>query len=328
MQVHVGLYGGLVPDNMEELPGLLQTGILGIKCFLSPSGIEEFPNVSGADLDAAMPLIAEAGIPLLAHCEIVDGTDFQPNDSTSYKEYMQSRPSIWELNAIKLLLEKSAKYDCPVHIVHVSSAESLELIVQAKQQGLKVTAETCPHYLLFDAEHIPDGNPLFKCAPPIRSRENNDGLINGLRSGILDFISSDHSPAPPDIKRLDTGHIAEAWGGIAGLQFLLNGSWSAVSKHIGLESFIPLLTSEPAKFLQIQDRKGCLEAGYDADIVIWDPEITQDAGSIANFHRHAPSPYHMLELQGKIIQTYVAGQLVFDNNQIVHKNSGQWVLRK
>ena len=213
LHVNVGFYGGLVPGNQNELEGLIQAGVLGIKCFLTHSGIDEFPNVGKKEIDAAMPIIAKYGLPLLVHCELeskqVDNqfSDF-PN---SYRYYLASRPKQWENDAVELMIKLCRKHNCKTHIVHVSSAEALASIKEAKEEGLLLTAETCPHYIYFSAEDIPDSNCLFKCAPPIREKENNDLLKAALKSGVLDFIATDHSPAPPDIKELTTGNLQKAW---------------------------------------------------------------------------------------------------------------------
>ncbi len=238
--MNVGFYGGLIPGNQNDLEELMKAGVLGIKCFLTPSGIDEFPNVEENEIAAAMPLIAKYNLPLLAHCEL-DGDCVTELDKhpTSYREYLASRPKAWENNAIELMINLCRKYKCPTHIVHVSSAEALTMIKKAKAEGLPLTAETCAHYIYFNAENIPDADCLYKCAPPIRERENNELLKEALAGGTLDFITTDHSPAPPAIKELQSGNLKKAWGGIAGLQFLLPASWTAMKEKISIEKFIP-----------------------------------------------------------------------------------------
>ena len=197
--------------------------------------------------------------------------------------------------------------------MHVSSAEALPLIAAAKKEHLPVTAETCAHYIYFNAEDIPDKNTLYKCAPPIRNRENNLQLKKALADGTLDFIATDHSPAPPDIKEMGSGNLKKAWGGIAGLQFLLPASWTAMKDIITLEQFIPLLTSQPAKFLQLET-KGEIKPGHDADFVIWSPEekFTVDEHLIC--HRHRLSPYCGEQLQGVVKQTIVNGRFAYNES--------------
>lgn len=311
--VNTVFYGGLIPGNLKEIAALLRAGVSGIKCFLVHSGIDEFPNVSRKDLEAAMPVIAQYKRPLLAHCEIYDeevqsGLDEKPD---SYNCYLNSRPCKWENDAIEMMIDLARQYQCPVHIVHVSSAEALPLIAAAKKEHLPVTAETCAHYIYFNAEDIPDKNTLYKCAPPIRNRENNQQLKKALADGILDFIATDHSPAPPDIKEIGSGNLKKAWGGIAGLQFLLPASWTAMKDILTLEQFIPLLTSKPARFLQLET-KGEIKPGHDADFVIWSPEEKFTIEAAAICHRHRLSPYVGEQLNGLVKQTIVNGRFVYN----------------
>ena len=330
LHVHVGFYGGLIPGNQKDLEGLMQAGVLGIKCFLTHSGIDEFPNVGKKEIDAAMPIIAKYGLPLLAHCEIfkkqIDNkfSDF-PN---SYRYYLESRPKQWENDAVELMIKLCRKHNCKTHIVHVSSAEALIKIKDAKEEGLPLTAETCAHYIYFNAEDIPDANSLYKCAPPIREKENNDQLKDALENGVLDFITTDHSPAPPAIKELESGNLQKAWGGIAGLQFLLPAAWTAIKEKISLEKFIPLLTEHPAKFLQVDNRKGKIQVGYDADLIVWNPDEKFEVKSNDILHRYDCSPYCGKELFGTVQQTIVHGITVYQHKKIIQKNAGQLVLAK
>ncbi len=323
LHVNVGFYGGLVPGNINDLEALIKTGVLGIKCFLTHSGIDEFPNVGRKELEEAMPVIARHGIPLLAHCELHDEEmecGFAENPD-SYRHYLASRPKKWENDAVELMIELCRKYNCATHIVHVSSAGALDKIAAAKKEGLPLTAETCPHYIYFHAENIPDGNTLFKCAPPIREKENNELLKNALVSGVLDFITTDHSPAPHTIKQINTGDLLTAWGGISSLQFLLGASWTAMKHKMPPEQFIPLLTEHPAVFLKTDHRKGFLKVGYDADIVVWNPEekfIVQEEDVL---HRHRISPYIGEAFFGFVQQTIVNGTIVFNRGKIVSKNT-------
>lgn len=329
LHVNVGFYGGLVPGNQNDLEGLMQAGVLGIKCFLTHSGIDEFPNVTEKELDEAMPVIAKYHIPLLLHCELEgDRSDQLMKYPTSYAAYLASRPKAWENDAVDLVIRLCRKHRCATHIVHVSSAEALEKIRKAKEEGLPLTAETCAHYIYFNAENIPDADCLYKCAPPIREKENNELLKKALKDGVLDFIATDHSPAPPAIKELESGNLQKAWGGIAGLQFLLPAAWTAMKETISLEKFIPLLTEHPAAFLQVDHRKGRLAVGYDADLVVWNPEERSEVKPEEILHRHNCSPYTGQRLYGTVQQTIVNGMTVYDNKKIIQKNAGQWLLRK
>ena len=325
LQVNVGFYGGLVPDNLAELEGLIEAGVLGIKTFLTHSGIPDFPNVGRKELEKAMPIIAKYQIPLLAHCEL-SSEILEVNQEEiavgNYWAYLQSRPKKWENDAAELMIELCEKHNCPIHIVHVSSAEALDLIAAAKAKGLPLTAETCPHYLYFHAEQIPNGNTLFKCAPPIREQANNEQLKRALKTGILDFIASDHSPAPPDLKELESGHLLKAWGGISSLQYLLSAAWTSLKDILTLEEFIPLLTENPAKFLGINDQKGSLKKGMDADITVWSPEESFEVLAENNHHKHRISPYIGETLFGAVKSTYIAGEKIWN------QKTGNWILKK
>ncbi|MBI1781908.1 MAG: allantoinase AllB [Sphingobacteriales bacterium] len=327
LNCNVGFYAGLIPGNSQNLEAMIKAGVLGVKCFLLHSGIDEFPNVTREDLEKAMPILAKYNIALLAHCELIKEehqTSFADNP-TSYQHYLSSRPKKWENDAIDMMIELSEKYDCPVHIVHVSSAEALSSIEKAKQKGLKVTAETCAQYILFNAEAIPDAQCIYKCAPPIREKTNNDLLKQALKSGVLDFITTDHSPAPPSVKELESGNLLKAWGGIAGIQFLLSASWTAMKETMSIEKFIPLVTSHPAEFIKA-NKKGAIQPGADADLVCWNPDeqflITEESV----LFRHKISPYIGRLLYGVVKETIVNGETVFANNQIQQLNKGKWLL--
>ena len=327
LNVNCGFYGGSIPGNANELEGLIKAGVLGIKCFLTHSGIDEFPNVTEKDLDLAMPIIAKYNIPLLVHCELDSECENElAKNPTSYHEFLASRPKKWENDAIALMIKLCRKYNCRVHIVHVSSAEALNMIAEAKKEGLPFTAETCAHYIYFAAEKIPDAHCIYKCAPPIRDANNNQQLKAALKTGVLDFITTDHSPAPPNIKEIESGNLQKAWGGIAGLQFLLPASWTALKDIMPLEEFIPLLTEHPAKFIRATDLKGKMAIGYDADLVIWNPDTEVIIKPEDILFRHKISPYIGESLTGLIQQTIVNGITVYQNNAIINKIAGQIIL--
>jgi allantoinase len=329
MYVNVGFYAGLIPGNASHLESLIQAGVVGVKCFLTHSGMDEFPNVTEKELDEAMPIIAKYNIPLLAHCELYEievECDFE-NNPTSYQHYLASRPKQWENDAIDLMIRKCRQHNCQVHIVHVASAEALAQIEAAKKEGLPITAETCTQYIFFNSEDIPDASCIYKCAPPIREKANNDQLKKAFLSGVLDFITTDHSPAPPSIKEMESGNLKKAWGGIAGIQFLLNGSWTAMKDTMTLEQFIPLVTSKPADFIKA-NKKGTIEIGKDADFVIWNPEENTIIKESDILFRYKISPYIGQTLNGIIKETIVNGETVYQNNLIKNKNKGQWLLQK
>lgn len=334
--VHCGFYGGIVGNEIvekgiKELEALLAAGCLGVKAFLVHSGIDEFPNATLAALDKAMPVIKAAGVPLLVHCEWempIKGEDLLSQNPASYPAYLASRPKTWENEAIKRVLQLCQKHHCPTHIVHLSAADALPLILEAKRAGLPVTVETCTHYLFFEAETIPDGSTLHKCAPPIRKHPNNLLLKNALRDGQIDFIASDHSPAPPDIKELETGNFQKAWGGIAGLQFLLPASWTALRDHMSLSQFIPLLTKHPADFLGLGEIKGKIAAGYHADLVVWDPAQAFEVTEGLIHHRHKASPFVGQTLSGMVTDTFVRGERVVGNGKWRQRNCGEIILKE
>ena len=329
LNVNCGFYGGSIPGNANELEGLIKAGVLGIKCFLTPSGIDEFSNVTEKDLDEAMPIIAKYNIPLLAHCEMESTCKNElTQHPTSYAEYLASRPKQWENDAISLMIKLCRRHNCRVHIVHVSSAEALPMIEAAKKEGLPFTAETCAHYIYFNAENIPDAQCIYKCAPPIRDQNNNQQLKEALKTGVLDFITTDHSPAPPSIKKIESGNLQKAWGGIAGIQFLLSASWTSMKEMITLEKFIPLLIEYPAKFINVDNRKGKIKIGYDADLIIWNPDESMVVKEEDILFRHKISPYIGERLSGVVQQTIVNGITVYQNNKIIKKNAGQIILAK
>lgn len=311
LSVNCGFYGGLIPGNANQIEEMINAGVLGIKCFLTHSGIDEFPNVTEKDLDEAMPIIARYDVPLLAHCELESECVHELNKyPKSYAAYLASRPKKWENDAIELMIKLCRKHDCRVHIVHVSSSEALDLIKAAKEEGLPLTAETCAQYLYFSAEKLEDGKTIFKCAPPIREKDNNEKLKQALRSGVLDFITTDHSPAPASVKEIETGDLQKAWGGIAGIQFLLSASWTAMKDVMTIEEFIPLVTESPARFIKVDDRKGKIAGGFDADLVIWDPEKSAVIKETDILFRHKISPYIGETLYGDIIKTIVTPKLL------------------
>ena len=324
LHVNCGFYGGLVPNNLADLTDLMRKGVFGIKCFLTHSGIDEFPNVTESDLRKAMPLIADFGLPLLAHCEL-DAPHtkqiFFQKYPTSYTAYLNSRPKTWENRAIELMLRLCEDTHCRTHIVHLSSTDLVSKIKNAKKR-LPLTVETTPQYLYFAAEDIPDGQTVFKCAPPIRERANREKLWAALGDGTLDFVGSDHSPAPPNLKEIASGNFAKAWGGIAGLQFTLPVVWTAAQNHgFSITDLARVLSENPAKFLGLT-QKGRIEVGCDADFVVWNPEASHEVKVEEIQHRHKITPYLGEILRGGVLQTYVGGHLVFDEGQFVALQKG------
>jgi len=314
LTIDTGYWGGVVPEDIDELPGLLASGVLGLKAFLVHSGIEDFPNVTGADLERALPLLAPTGLPLLVHCEVASGRPAPegPTDGRSYRQYLASRPGKWEMDAIGLVLDLCRKTGARVHIVHLSCAGALPMLRTAKAEGLPVTVETCPHYLVLDAEAIPDGDTRFKCAPPIRERANQEKLWAGLADGTIDFIATDHSPCPPELKLPDTGDFMKAWGGIASIQFLLPLVWTEAERRgFTLADVERWVCTRPAAFAGLGAAKGRLVPGYRADLVAWNPEqeFSIEPGTIV--YRHKVTPYGGRVWKGAVHKTWLAGEPVW-----------------
>ena len=258
LHCNVGFWGGIVPGNAAEVVPLIEAGVLGFKAFLTHSGIDDFPNATEADLRRVMPLLARHGLPLLVHCELsADNDDWKQGDTRSYPNYLASRPTHWEDTAVELMIRLCAETGCRTHIVHLASATALPAIAAAKAQGLPLTVETGQHYLFFNAEDIADGQTQFKCAPPIRERANNEQLWQALQSGLIDFVATDHSPAPPALKHLASGDFAQAWGGIASLQLALPVLWTAARpRGATLPDLARWLSANPAKLAGQAGRKG------------------------------------------------------------------------
>ncbi|MCB2407283.1 allantoinase AllB [Hymenobacter lucidus] len=325
LHTNVGFWGGIVPGNAAEVEGLIARGVLGFKAFLTHSGIDDFPNATEADLREVMPILARHGLPLLVHCELTtDDAEWKQRDKRSYQNYLASRPKHWEDDAVNLMIRLCEEFRCPVHIVHLSSADSIAAVAVAKMKGLPLTVETGQHYLFFNAEDIADGQTQFKCAPPIREKDNNDQLWAALQQGIIDFVATDHSPAPPDLKQIETGDFTTAWGGIASLQLALPVLWTAAQpRGATLNDLTNWLSTNPAKLIGQSHRKGQIAAGFDADLLILDPEQTFNVTADMIEHRHKVSPYVGRQLRGVVEHTWLAGQLVYERPKFVQLNQGQ-----
>ena len=331
LHTNIGFWGGVVPGNENELEGLISEGVLGFKAFLTHSGIDDFPNVTEDDLRKAMPVIAKYNLPLLVHCELteeIQNSKFKIQNK-SYTDYLNSRPKKWEDDAIAMMIRLCEEYNCRTHIVHLSSSNSIEPIQKAKQRGLPLTVETAQHYLYFNAEEIKDGQTQFKCAPPIREKANNDLLWQALKDGIIDFVATDHSPATPALKELESGDFTKAWGGIASLQLALPVLWTAAKKRNCTFNDIAIwLCENPAKLIGQSNKKGKLAKGFDADIAVVDdgkcfivtPEVLN--------HKHKTTPYLVEKLCGVTEQTYIGGTQVYADGNFTTLNKGKILLNK
>eukprot|EP00798_Chlamydomonas_sp_ICE-L_P018520 gene18520-25024_t len=339
LNVDFGMWAGLVPSNAGNpsyLDALLYGGALGFKAFMCPSGINDFEHVEEKDLKIALPFLKKRGAPLYVHAEEVAPVMLDELDPTEYETYMKSRPPSFEQNAIKTLIRVLDEDETPisspgfrVHIAHLADAGSLPLIQEAQQRGHPITVETCPHYLNFAAEDIAKGNTLMKCAPPIRGAANRDALRAAVASGAITIVGSDHSPAPAELKKVESGDFMSAWGGISGLQYLLPATWTALKDYgVDLLQLSQILSSEPAKLAGLGRVKGKIAVGYDADFVVWDPEQAANTTEAANQHKHKLSPYTDKDLKGKVLLTIVRGQFTKLFDAMGKFNCGMVVTRQ
>jgi allantoinase len=310
-------WGSVVADNQDHVEALAGAGVLGFKCFLIHPGTDEFTMVTESELRAALPHVVRTGLPLLVHAELAGPIDeataaLRDADWRSYATYLRSRPDDAELSAIRLLLTLCREFRFRLHIVHLATGEALDELRVARAEGLPVTVETCPHYLHFTAEGIADGATLCKCAPPIRSRENREKLWQGLREGVIDLIATDHSPCPPSMKQLETGNFRTAWGGIASLSVALPVMWTEASrKGFTLRDIARWMAEGPAELAGCGKRKGRIAAGYDADLVVFEPETEFTVTPERLHYRHPVSAYMGEELRGVVKATYLRGKQVF-----------------
>ncbi|MBX9669525.1 MAG: allantoinase AllB [Candidatus Obscuribacterales bacterium] len=332
LEVDCAFWGGVIPGNQDSLEPLIAMGVKGFKCFLIHSGIDDFPNVTEDDLHVAMPILAKHRVPLLVHAEL-ECADSHPEDwsdrASSYRAFLNSRPRRWENDAIDLMIRLCEQHNCPVHIVHLSSSEAIPSIQAAKAKGLPFTVETCPHYLTFAAEEITDGDPRFKCAPPIRESENREKLWDAVMDGTIDFIVSDHSPCTPSLKFLNEGNLQKAWGGISSMQFVLPAVWSQASRRgATIQQVTTWLSKNPAELLGLSDRKGRIAKGFDADFVVWNPETETRIEAAIIQHRHKVTPYDGMDLRGNVEATYVRGQLVYKTGALSNGAVGRMLLQQ
>ncbi|MDX6263758.1 MAG: allantoinase [Kribbellaceae bacterium] len=307
--VDVGFWGGAIPGNAEQLRPLHEAGVFGFKCFLLHSGVDEFPPLDRAQVEQAMREISSFDGLLIVHAEDAHRIDDAPApEGASYQRFLQSRPREAENAAVAQVIELARQTGCRVHILHVSSAEVLPLLAAARRDGVRITAETCPHYLTFSAEEIPDGATQYKCCPPIREAANRDLLWQGLRDGVIDLVVSDHSPSTIDLKRLDTGDFGAAWGGIASLQVGLPAVWTAARERgFTLTDIARWMCQAPATQVGLP-HKGRLEVGYDADFCVFAPDESFVVDVAALHHKNAITPYAGRPLAGVVRSTWLRGR--------------------
>ena len=322
-------WGGVVHDNQSDIEALAASGVRGFKCFLVNPGVDGFTMVAEQQLRSALPHVARSGLPLLVHAELPGPIDLATNalasaDWNCYSTYLQSRPDEAELAAIRLMLSLCREYGFRLHIVHLSSSQALPELRAARDEGLGVSVETCPHYLHMCAETIANGATLSKCAPPIRNRENCERLWQGLREGTIDLVVTDHSPCPPALKRLAESNFRTAWGGIASLSVALPLMWTEASRRgFTVLDLARWMASAPARLAGCDTRKGRIAAGYDADFVVFDPDREFTVTEDRLHYRHPVSPYMGETLRGVVKGTYQRGSPVFSEGKFPGKPGGR-----
>jgi allantoinase len=322
-------WGGAVADNQAHILPLARAGVPGYKCFLIYPGCDGFTMIDQQQLEASLPAIAESGLPLLVHAELAGPIDramtmARDADWTKYMTYLASRPDEAELAAIRLMVRLCREYKFRLHIVHLATAQALDLLQQARAEGLPITVESCPHYLHFTAEEIPDGATEFKCAPPIRNCENREALWQGLREGVIDMIVTDHSPCPPAMKRREEGRFDLAWGGIASLSVALPVIWTECqARGSSLDDLARWMSSAPAALAGIGDQAGALTVGRDANFVVFDPEAEFAVEPEKLHFRHPVSPYLGETLRGVVRATYLRGEAVFREGSLTKTPRGR-----
>ena len=299
--VDVAFWGGAVPGNERELRPLHDAGVVGVKCFLIDSGVPEFPPL--LDPGPALAELAAFDGLLIAHAE--DGALVTEAAGRRYADFVASRPAAAEDSAIALLLRRAAETGARVHVVHLSSASALPLLARARADGVRVTVETCPHYLALTAEEVPDGDTRYKCCPPVRDEANRDALWQGLADGVIDMVVSDHSPCTPDLKRMESGDFGAAWGGIASLQLGLPVVWTEARRRgHTLAEVVTWMSERPAALVGLP-QKGRIAPGADADLAVVAPDAEFAVGEL--HHRNPLTPYTGRRLTGAVRQTWLRG---------------------
>ena len=334
--VDVALCGGLVPSNPRGLGELFDEGVLAFKCFLAESGVGEFSHVHEKELREGMRELARIGAPLFVHAELPEPLSEGEKaamglDPRRYATYLASRPRRAEDAAIELMLRVARETGARAHIVHLSSSDALGLVRKARDEKTSLTVETCPHYLTFAAEEIPDGATEYKCAPPIRERNNREKLWDALREGLVDQVVTDHSPSTATLKCSGSGDFMKAWGGISSLQLGLAAVWTeARSRGRTVRDVVEWMSSAPARLAGIQGRKGAIAAGLDADLVIWDPEAELIVDAATLEHRNKLTPYNARTLRGSTLRTILRGETIYERGRDggpFGLRRGRWVRR-
>jgi allantoinase len=312
--VDVGFWGGAIPGNLGELRGLHDAGVFGFKCFLLHSGVDEFPPLHPADLDVYLETLRGFGGLLIVHAEDSSAIDQAPSaHGARYLDFLSSRPRAAENLAIGQVIQAARRTGAPVHILHLSSSDALPMIASARREGVRITAETCPHYLALSAEEIPDGATQFKCCPPVREAANRELLWRGLADGTIDCIVSDHSPCTPELKRLDVGDFGLAWGGISSLEVGLPVVWTEARRRgFALADVVRWMAEGPAQLVGLQ-RKGRIAPGCNADLCVFAPDETFVVDPERLHHKHSITPYGGRSLTGVVRSSWLRGEELTDD---------------
>ena len=308
--VDVAFWGGAVPGGKTSLRPLHDAGVIGFKCFLLDSGVPEFPPLEVAELRSVLSTLAAVDALLVVHAE--DAGEIKPASGRDFGAFVASRPPVAERRAIEKVISGAAATGARAHIVHLSAAECVAMIAGAKAAGIRLTAETCPHYLYFASEQVPEGATEFKCCPPVRDSVNREALWRGVEAGVIDCVVSDHSPCPPELKSFGSGDFGQAWGGIASLQLGLSAVWT-VARRRGrpLDDVARWMAAAPAALAGLP-AKGRLAVGCDADLVAFDPDAAYVVDAARLQHRHPVTPYAGRTLTGRVRQTWLRGTALLD----------------
>ncbi|MFC8600053.1 allantoinase AllB [Isoptericola sp. NPDC057191] len=311
--VDVGFWGGAVPGNTADLRPLHDAGVFGFKCFLADSGVPEFGHLEDAELRADLAELTAFGAMMIVHAEDPGTLEDAPQQpGRAYRDFLASRPAKAESTAIAALIDAARATGARAHVLHLSDADSLPMIAAARAEGVRLTVETCPHYLSLDADHVPDGATAYKCCPPIREQDNQDRLWQGLRDGVIDVVVTDHSPATADLKEPASGDFAAAWGGVASLQLGLAVVWTEARRRgVPLEEVVRWMSAGPAALVGLE-RKGGIAVGKDADLAVFAPEATFVVDPARLHHKNPVTPYVGHDLTGMVRRTLLRGREVGD----------------
>ncbi|XP_021955788.1 allantoinase [Folsomia candida] len=327
--IDVGFWGGVMPDNENSLRPMVEKGVIGFKCFLIHSGIDDFPSVNEEQVDRALAELKGTGKILAFHAEVDCGGDekWATDDPSVYRTFLQTRPSEMEFQAAEMINRMCRKHkDVKCHIVHLSTASSLPLIAKLKADGLPLTVETCPHYLTLNAEEIQNNRTEFKCCPPIREADNQSKLWEGIKSGLIDMIVSDHSPCTADLKQPGEKNFQQAWGGISSVQFGLPLIWTNMKKNgLQLHDLCRLMAEHPAKLAGFEKIKAKIAVGFDADFVLWNPDEEFEITENIILHKNKLTPYKGKTYSGRVHSTILRGKVIYNNGKFATPN-GKFLL--